>query len=258
LNPMVRTMHQSSASNAAGREPSRPSLLSRAGERWLAPGGASPAVEKLRSKLAHNLHLGFRGVLRKGFRFATASAFSRLLLRDVDQVGVGVRVVGLAPIVDNTGGTIVLGDDVIFDAPRLAIHFVLEPGARLSIGAESWLNDGVWLGCTERITIGERVLIGPGVRILDNNYHDLYQRRLLPAARPITIDSDVWIGADAIILPGVSVGRGAVIGAHAVVLDDVPPLAVVAGNPARVVKTLDPGRFELASSPRGRAAPRGP
>lgn len=250
MDPMVHTMHESSVSDAERREPPRRSLLSRAGEKWLAPGSASPAVEKLRRKLARNVHLGWRGVFHKGLRFAKESAVARFVLREFDEVGVGVRVAGLAPIIDNPGGTIVVGDDVVFAAPRLAIHFSLEVGSRLSIGAESWLNDGVWIGCTERITIGERALIGPGVRIFDNDYHGLYERRRMPAGRPVTIESDVWIGADAIVLAGVSVGRGAVIGAHAVVRHDVPPFSVVAGNPARVVKTLDARRFMLGSAPR--------
>lgn len=211
--------------------------------RWSRPGQSSPGLEKLRSKIANNLNLGWKGFFTKGLRFAHASAASRLLLRDVNARGVGVRVTGLAPKIENRGGWIVLGDDVVFSSPVTATHIAMEPNAFLGIGSETFINDGVWLGCTERITIGQRVLLGPGVRIVDNGYHGVYARRRLPRAEPVAIGDDVWIASDAIILPGVTVGVGAVVGAHAVVTEDVPPWAVVAGNPARVVKTLDPARF---------------
>ncbi len=58
-------------------------------------------------------------------------------------------------------------------------------------------------------------------------------------AKPVNIGDDVWIGGGATILPGVTVGKGAVVAAAAVVTKDVPPFALVAGNPARVIKKLD-------------------
>lgn len=207
-------------------------------------------VERLRSKLANNVGLGWHELLGKSLRFAGSTVTTRWHLRDVTEVGVGVRVEGVAPVIDNRGGRIFLGDDVIFAAPRTPIHLALRPNALLSIGASTWMNDGVWFGCTERITVGARVLIGPGVRLFDNDYHELYQRWRTPASRPVTIGDDVWIASDAIILPGVAVGRGAVIGARTVVRHDVEPFSVVAGSPARVVRTLDPQRFEPAYAAR--------
>jgi galactoside O-acetyltransferase len=59
-------------------------------------------------------------------------------------------------------------------------------------------------------------------------------------SRPIRIEADAWIGMDAVILKGVTVGRGAIVGARSVVTKDVPPWTIVAGNPARVVKELAP------------------
>ncbi len=58
-------------------------------------------------------------------------------------------------------------------------------------------------------------------------------------ARPVRVGRNVWIGFDACVLPGVTVGEGAVIGARSVVADDVPPYSVAAGNPARVIRRLD-------------------
>src|SRR5205823_14293605 len=59
-------------------------------------------------------------------------------------------------------------------------------------------------------------------------------------ARPIHIERNVWIGFDSCVLPGVTIGEGSVVGARSVVAEDVPPYAVVAGNPARVIRRLEP------------------
>jgi acetyltransferase-like isoleucine patch superfamily enzyme len=217
--------------------------LSRALREWTAPGQAHPALEKLRSKLARNLELDWSDFVRKGLAFAWRVAASRARLRGVSRLGVGVHIHGHTPSIDNQGGTLTLGDDVVFSAPVTAIHLVVSPGALLSIGDEAWINDGVWVGCTQRIVIGLRALIGPGVRLFDNDYHELYQRRRLPVPRPIVVEDDVWIATGAVILPGVTLGRGSVVGANAVVHHDVAPFTVVAGAPARVVKTLDPAQF---------------
>lgn len=96
------------------------------------------------------------------------------------------------------------------------------------------------------VSIGSRVSIAPNVVIIadsgPNNseiqYLDYVRERLI-VSKPVVIDDDVWIGAGAIILPGVHIGRGAVIGAGAVVTRDVSPFAVVAGVPARLVRKLE-------------------
>lgn len=88
------------------------------------------------------------------------------------------------------------------------------------------------------VTIGDQTQIGPGVQIMTADHPRDAQTRAtgLEFGRPIHIGSNVWIGAAAIILPGVTVGDGALIGAGSVVTHDVPPQATVVGNPARVLK----------------------
>ena len=83
--------------------------------------------------------------------------------------------------------------------------------------------------------------MGPNVTVLTRNH--AFSRTDIPMnqqgmseVRPVTISDDVWIGANVIILPGVCVGRGAIIGAGAVVTKNVPEYAIVAGNPAKIVK----------------------
>jgi maltose O-acetyltransferase len=112
-------------------------------------------------------------------------------------------------------------------------------GNELSIGDDSGL--GVNCLCVGPITIGRDVMMGPDVIVLTVNHETSDVTRPMRGQgsrpnRPVVIEDDVWIGTRAIILPGVTVHRGAIVGAGAVVTKDVPPFAVVGGNPARVIK----------------------
>lgn len=114
------------------------------------------------------------------------------------------------------------------------------PGAALVIGDDFGMTGGS-LVCDQRITIGDRVWVGANVVICDTDFHPLdpEQRRADPLAAntaPITIADDVFIGMNALILKGVSIGAGAVAAAGSVVTRDVPAGTVVAGNPAIVVR----------------------
>jgi acetyltransferase-like isoleucine patch superfamily enzyme len=79
--------------------------------------------------------------------------------------------------------------------------------------------------------------------IIDTEFHDPYDRDRAPPPRPVVIEDDAWVGAKASILPGVTIGRGAIVGVSAVVSASVPAYTVVVGNPARAVKRLDPARI---------------
>lgn len=92
------------------------------------------------------------------------------------------------------------------------------------------------------ITIEDGAMIAANVQLISNN-HDPYERAVLPC-KPVLIQKGAWVGAGATILPGVSVGRYAIVGAASVVTKDVPDYAVVVGNPARVIKMLDADRCE--------------
>lgn len=89
------------------------------------------------------------------------------------------------------------------------------------------------------ITIGNDVFIGPKVNLITIN-HDLDpDNRNATYGRPITIEDKVWIGINATILPGVKIGYGAIVGAGSVVTKDVPAMSIVAGNPAKIIKTIE-------------------
>jgi acetyltransferase-like isoleucine patch superfamily enzyme len=115
-----------------------------------------------------------------------------------------------------------------------------QAGAVLEIGANFGMTGGS-LVAAERITIGDRVTVGANCTIIDTDFHPLDPalRRLHPQAAktaPVVVEDDVFIGMNCIILKGVTVGRGSVVGAGSVVTKDVPPGAIVAGNPARIIK----------------------
>jgi acetyltransferase-like isoleucine patch superfamily enzyme len=174
------------------------------------------------------------------FRTALHLARARLYLRRCE-CGQYVRVMGGRPILRFApGGRMIFGERVRVNCEITPVDLAVGPGARLVVGKRTFLNYGCLIGATELIQIGERCLVGNYVSIVDNNYHDLVQRDRMPAARAVIIEDDVWLGLRAIVLPGVHIGRGAVVGAGSVVSDDVPPWTVVAGNPARAVRRLTP------------------
>lgn len=121
----------------------------------------------------------------------------------------------------------------------------VERGARFGWGSgiEIGANSGLGSNCQfpSKIKIGSDVMVGPDVLIIDQSHRfdsveipmRLQGDRVLA---PVTIEDDVWIGARVIILPGITISRGAIIGAGSVVTKDVPSYAICTGNPARVIK----------------------
>jgi acetyltransferase-like isoleucine patch superfamily enzyme len=114
------------------------------------------------------------------------------------------------------------------------------PTGDLRIGDDVWIGQGAFLHAAGGIAIGRRVGIGPFVKILTSSHEEAGRARAILEAplafAPVAIEEDADVGIGAILLPGVTVGRGAQVGAGAVVTRDVPPYAVVAGNPARILR----------------------
>ena len=131
----------------------------------------------------------------------------------------------------------------------LGVMFDLGTEARVKIGAFALLNGARIISDIE-ISIGDHCLISWNVVLMDTyrfSFEAPVRRRQLEqlaqgppesSGRPIHIGSNVWIGFDSCVLPGVRIGDGSVVGARSVVTEDVPPLTVVAGNPARVIRSL--------------------
>lgn len=127
-------------------------------------------------------------------------------------------------------------------------------GGEITIGEYCSLSVNSRIISTEKISIGNRVLIAHSVNIIDNNSHPIdaalrhqdfkesftigMQKHELNGA-PIIIEDDVWIGHNTTILKGVKIGKGAIIGACSVVTKDIAPWTVNVGNPLRVIKIIE-------------------
>jgi len=133
---------------------------------------------------------------------------------------------------------------------------VFAHGGEISIGKWTYIGEGARVWSSGSIHIGDRVLISHNVNIFDSLTHPInaqlrhaqfksikttgHPKVLELGEKPVIIGNDVWIGANANILRGVTLGDCAVVGAGAVVTHDVPSYAIVAGNPARVIRELTP------------------
>jgi acetyltransferase-like isoleucine patch superfamily enzyme len=171
-------------------------------------------------------------------------------------VGQRLRLYGAPQIMGN--GVIAIGDDVeIAPGLSLLVGLGLNHPPELSIGDHVHIGPDNIFSVTRGLRIGRHVRTAPGVCIFDNDMHPLdpVRRReqigtmAHTASAPIVIEDDVWIGLHAIVLKGVTLGRGAVVAAGAVVTESVAPGAVVAGNPARAIEPAAPVGAASAHQP---------
>lgn len=153
-------------------------------------------------------------------------------------------------------GKLVVGKECVING-----ELVASTGS-ITIGDHVVINHGTRLFSADNITIEDDVMISWGCNIVDSNMHSLHSADRVKDTRsareairtntmgqnvdysnivskPVIIREKAWIGFNAIIMKGVTVGKGAVVGAGSVVTKDVPDFAVVAGNPARIVKYTD-------------------
>ena len=134
--------------------------------------------------------------------------------------------------------------------------FVTTGNGIIEIGDYTILN-GCTIICSGHITIGKYVMVAWGAVIYDNHLASnldskeraeilttqaLMENREMPfsGSSPITIEDNVWIGFDAVVKPGTTIGRGSIIGSKSVVSGHIPPYSVVVGNPGRIIKKLEP------------------
>ena len=145
---------------------------------------------------------------------------------------------------------VVIGDNVTLNSRNYGYHVNMHSPVKLmadrenaviKIGNNTRIN-GACLHAYNRIEVGNNCLIAANVQIFDANGHEISfenpVNRINTSSngKPIIIEDNVWIGLNAIVLPGVRIGQGAVIGANTIVDKDVPPMVVFAGNPGKVVR----------------------
>ena len=178
--------------------------------------------------------------MRRARSVLTDRARAVVYLRHAD-MGVGVRVQGKLHVANQ--GSLTVGDDCTFRAHLAPIDIYVGTNAKMSIGHGVRFHSGDTISALMRVEIGDRVQIGPHVSIHDNAFHDLYDRNKIPGSKPVIIEDDAWLASKCTVLPGVRIGRGAVVGAHALVTGDVEPFTVVGGVPAQPIMRLDPAKF---------------
>lgn len=139
-----------------------------------------------------------------------------------------------------------IGENVGIGAP-----FYCDHGNNIFLGNDVVIGMNCTFVDNQEICIGDRVMLAPNVQIYTASHPVLPKERLVPDwkgkrntffrtyARPVKIEDNVWIGGGCIVLPGVTIGENSVIGAGSVVNRDIPPDCVAAGNPCRVIRTLD-------------------
>ena len=142
----------------------------------------------------------------------------------------------------------------------LGTMFDVGPQGRVKLGDYALVH-GARIVCDTEVLIGDYALISWNVVLMDtyrvpmNPLERRKEMQLVPTrekrlacaaveAKPIRIERNVWIGFDACVLPGVTIGEGSIVGARSVVTQTVPPFTVVAGNPARIIREISPAERE--------------
>lgn len=144
------------------------------------------------------------------------------------------------------GGPVFLGDyTTVIATPdkrvRLTVWAKDEDAGKIAIGKCCLLCPGTRIMSATSVTLGDGCMLAQDACVTDSDWHDLYDRsQPVGNSEPVRIGHNVWIGDSAIVHKGVAIGDNAVIGAGSIVVKDIPANAIAAGNPAVVIKYLDP------------------
>lgn len=144
------------------------------------------------------------------------------------------------------GGPIRIGSyPTVIAAPdrkvRLTVWSDKEDARGITIGDYCLICPGVRILASCEVTIGESCMVASGAYITDSDWHGIYDRSLpIGNSAPVVLEENVWVGDSAIICKGVRIGKNSIIGAGAVVASDIPENAIAVGNPAKVIKYLNP------------------
>lgn len=151
------------------------------------------------------------------------------------------------PLLLKGQGKISFGENVqigVFSSPNFYSHYAYIESrysdSEICIGSNVFINNAFSVVAYAKVTIGNEVLIGVNCSIMDNDGHQLAfdKRKEIPVGHSVIIEDNVFIGSNVTILKGVTVGENAVLGNGAVVTRDVPKNAIVAGNPAHIIRML--------------------
>jgi len=173
---------------------------------------------------------------RAKLRLVPSLVNARLRLRSAERLGPRTTLRGVPAIV--TQGRLTIGNHVRLLSTVATLELVTLPDGHLEIGDDTFINYGTSIVASNHVRIGKGCLLGTHVIVMDCDFHRVEDKSWDTNGRPIEIEDRVWIGNRAMVLKGVRVGHDAVVAAGAVVTHDVPPRTIVAGVPARVIRTF--------------------
>lgn len=185
--------------------------------------------------------------IKHAFLKLQKSYANRFLAPQLDQLGRGhsfikpwhVEVFG-SPVRIGKFSTIIATPD---KKVRLSVWSADKNITGIKIGDHSLISPGVRISAASEIIIGNDCMIASSAYLTDSDWHGIYDRSLaIGKTLPVCLKDNVWIGDSAIVCKGVTIGENSIIGAGSIVTKDIPPNTIAAGNPAVVVKTLDPAR----------------
>ena len=135
--------------------------------------------------------------------------------------------------------------DIFGELPKnieVIAPLLVDYGKHVKLGENIFINANVYFMDGNYITIGDNAFIGPNCGFYTNTHPENVERRNLglEKAHPITIEKDVWLGANVSVMPGVTIGEGSVIGAGSTVTRNIPKYSVAVGSPCRVIRPTNP------------------
>jgi FkbH-like protein len=201
-------------------------------------------VAKVLRGLAREKSLG--SVLGRASRLVQQSSRARVELRQCDSVGAGARVVGRLRVEND--GRISIGAGLIVDGSYCPVELVTAGGGAIEIGESVWINFGTLVHARSRVEIGDGSHIGQYSILSDTEVPEAGDA-VHDEPKPIRVGKNVWIAGRVTVLPGTTIGDGSVITAGSFVSGDIPPGVVAGGNPARVLRKIDPSEPTDAPAP---------
>ena len=147
-----------------------------------------------------------------------------------------VELFGAPVIFGNFANVIATPDRKI----RLSVWSNEQEQGGIHVGNYCLICPGVRISSAAKVSIDDNCMLATNVYITDADWHDIYNRTSCGPAERVKIRNNVWIGDSAIICKGVTIGENSIIGAGGIVTKDIPPNVIAAGNPAQVIKKLDP------------------
>lgn len=168
-------------------------------------------------------------------------------------LGKKVKFSKLPLIYIDKNAQLILGNNVVINSDNSRYHLNMhssskiildKPGGVIKIGDNTRIH-GTCIHAYQSVSIGKNCLIAANTQIIDGNGHELsfpdVENRIktVDQPKPVVIEDNVWIGANVIVLPGVTIGTGSVIAAGSIVSKNIPPMVIAGGNPAKIIKDMN-------------------